>query len=52
VLEMDPRLIELLGGVYTEEVEDEEKDERITEGEGNGFSGGVCNGFGGGGVRG
>jgi len=49
---MDPRLIELLGGVYTEEVEDEEKDERITEGEGNGFSGGVCNGFGGGGVRG
>lgn len=41
---MDPRLIELLG-VYTEEVEDEEKDERITEGEGNGFSGGAGNCF-------
>jgi len=48
---MDPRLIELLG-VYTEEVEDEEKDERIIEGEGNGFSGGVGNCFGGGGGRG
>ena len=34
---MDPRLIVLLGGVYTEEAEDEDKDERRIEGEGNGL---------------
>lgn len=31
----------LLGGVYTEEVEDEDKDERTIEGESNGFGGGI-----------